>query len=65
MVGLTQGILPRFAKRHANVGELIEKSVATYCEETTKGIYPDESHCYTIDAEVSDAIRKALESRSI
>jgi len=65
LIGLTQGIVPKFAKRYANVAEIVEKSIAAYCQDTTGGVYPNESQCYTIDAEVSAEIGKALEAEAL
>ena len=48
-----------------SVGEIVEKSIATYCQETNSGVYPNETQCYTIGEEVSEAIRAALEAEAL
>ncbi len=62
LIGLTQGIVPKFAKRYAGVAELVKKSITEYCGEVAAGSYPDEDHSYQIDEETEEAIRKELEA---
>lgn len=61
ITGLTRGRTPRFVKQYAAVADIVESSVKKYCEETRKGIFPAEEHCYTIDEEVNSRIREAIE----
>jgi len=65
LIGLAQGVVPKFAKRYGSVGEIVERSIATYCQETTSGIYPDATHCYTIDDDANEAIRLALQAEAL
>ncbi len=65
LIGLTQGIVPKFAKRYAAVAEVVEQSIAAFCKETNEHVYPNESQCYNIEEEASEAIRKALEAEKL
>jgi 3-methyl-2-oxobutanoate hydroxymethyltransferase len=61
LIGLTQGVVPKFAKRYASVAEIVKKSITEYCGEVATGSYPDESHSYQIDEETRETICKTLE----
>jgi 3-methyl-2-oxobutanoate hydroxymethyltransferase len=62
LIGLTQGIVPKFAKRYASVAEIVKKSIADYCGDVAAGSYPDKDHSYQIDEETEVSIRKTLEA---
>jgi 3-methyl-2-oxobutanoate hydroxymethyltransferase len=61
IIGLTQGIIPKFAKRYAEVAEIVRHSISEYVRESTTGAYPDECHTYGIDEETEKEIIRALE----
>jgi 3-methyl-2-oxobutanoate hydroxymethyltransferase len=46
LVGLTFGKTPKFARRYANVGELIAKAAGEYCEDVRGGTFPSDGESY-------------------
>ena len=60
MLGLTQGHIPKFAKRFADVGALMEQGINAYIEEVKSGSFPASEHTYKADEEVIDRIKKEL-----
>ena len=49
LLGLTEGHLPRFVKRYANLSAEIRDALTAYAEEVRSGTFPDEEHAYTMD----------------
>lgn len=45
-LGITDGKLPRFVKRYANLGEEIKEAAATFASEVADGTYPGPEHTY-------------------
>lgn len=46
LVGLTFGKTPKFARRYANVSELIAKAAREYCEDVRGGTFPSDGESY-------------------
>ena len=46
MLGLTFEPTPKFARRYANVGEIISKAVREYCTDVRSGNFPSDSESY-------------------
>ena len=46
LVGLTFGQTPKFARRYANVGEIISKAVREYCDDVREGGFPSDAESY-------------------
>jgi 3-methyl-2-oxobutanoate hydroxymethyltransferase len=46
MLGLTPGRLPRFVKKYADIGAVIEDSVAEYVSDVRTGRFPAREHAY-------------------
>lgn len=46
MLGLTEGVMPKFVKRYADLRKEIKGAVNEFKTECEKGIYPDEKHSY-------------------
>jgi len=46
MLGLTFSPLPKFARRYANVGEMIAKAAREYCEDVRAGMFPSDAESY-------------------
>jgi 3-methyl-2-oxobutanoate hydroxymethyltransferase len=49
LLGLTEGHLPRFVKRYANLSAEIRDALAAYAEEVRSGTFPDDEHSYSMD----------------
>jgi len=61
LLGLTEGHLPRFVKRYANLSAEIRDALAAYAEEVRSGAFPDEEHAYSMDDSELEAFEQALE----
>ncbi|MEQ8319923.1 MAG: 3-methyl-2-oxobutanoate hydroxymethyltransferase [Rhodospirillales bacterium] len=48
MVGLFADFTPKFVKRYADAGALIEDAVATYAAEVRNGAFPGLEHCFGV-----------------
>jgi 3-methyl-2-oxobutanoate hydroxymethyltransferase len=46
LIGLTFSPLPKFARRYANVGEIISKAAREYCEDVRGGTFPSDAESY-------------------
>jgi 3-methyl-2-oxobutanoate hydroxymethyltransferase len=48
LLGLTEGHLPRFVKRYANLSAEIRDALVAYVDEVRSGAFPDEEHSYAM-----------------
>jgi len=46
LLGLTFDQTPKFARKYANVGEVISNAVRSYCQDVRKGAFPSDSESY-------------------
>jgi 3-methyl-2-oxobutanoate hydroxymethyltransferase len=51
LLGLTEGHLPRFVKRYANLSREIRDALEAYAAEVRSGAFPGEEHEYAMPAE--------------
>jgi 3-methyl-2-oxobutanoate hydroxymethyltransferase len=51
LLGLTEGHLPRFVKRYANLSREIRDALVAYAAEVRSGEFPDEQHTYAMPDE--------------
>jgi len=51
MFGLYPAFTPKFAKRYADLGELIVEGLQRYGDEVREGVFPEPKHCFTISDE--------------
>jgi 3-methyl-2-oxobutanoate hydroxymethyltransferase len=51
LLGLTEGHLPRFVKRYANLSREIRDALEAYAAEVRSGVFPGEEHTYEMPAE--------------
>ena len=49
LLGLTEGHLPRFVKRYANLSREIRDAIEAYADEVRSGAFPDDEHAYAMD----------------
>ncbi len=61
MLGLFDGLTPKFVKRYAELGELARKAVAQYADEVRQGVFPGVEHQYD---EKPSAIRNGARNGS-
>jgi 3-methyl-2-oxobutanoate hydroxymethyltransferase len=64
LLGLTEGHLPRFVKRYANLSTEIRDALGAYAEEVRSGAFPDDEHSYSMDASELAEFEAALEQRA-
>jgi 3-methyl-2-oxobutanoate hydroxymethyltransferase len=55
LLGLSFGHQPKFARRYANVGEIISRAAAEYCRDVHEGRFPSDQESYHLPAEHHDA----------
>jgi 3-methyl-2-oxobutanoate hydroxymethyltransferase len=48
LLGLTEGHLPRFVKRYANLSREIRDALEAYAAEVRSGAFPDDDHSYSM-----------------
>jgi 3-methyl-2-oxobutanoate hydroxymethyltransferase len=48
LLGLTEGLAPRFVKRYANLADEIRSALETYAEDVRTGVYPAPEHTYAM-----------------
>lgn len=48
MVGLFSDFTPKFVKRYAEAGALIEDAIRVYAEEVRSGAFPEMTHCFGV-----------------
>jgi 3-methyl-2-oxobutanoate hydroxymethyltransferase len=46
VIGLTFSTLPKFARKYANVGEMISRTVREYCDDVRAGMFPSDAESY-------------------
>ncbi len=56
MLGMTQGMSPKFLKVFAPVGEMIKTAVTDYIGDVEKGTYPSEKHSFSIDDDIVERL---------
>jgi 3-methyl-2-oxobutanoate hydroxymethyltransferase len=60
LLGIYEGIAPRFAKRYADVKAEMVAGVRAYAEEVRTGRFPSPEHTYSIDPEELERFRREL-----
>ena len=51
LLGLSEGHLPRFVKRYANLSAEIRDALTAYASEVRSGVFPEEQHTYAMSEE--------------
>ncbi|MGZ4384683.1 MAG: 3-methyl-2-oxobutanoate hydroxymethyltransferase [Gaiellaceae bacterium] len=65
LLGLSEGHLPRFVKRYANLSAEIRDALAAYAEEVRSGAFPDEEHSYSMAEDEREVFESQLGSGAI
>lgn len=60
LLGIREGLGPRFVKRYANIQEEMNGGVAAFVEDVRSGRYPGPEHTYSIKAEELEELRALL-----
>jgi len=56
LVGYSNGYLPKFVKKYADIHELINRAVEEYIEDVKKGNFPDDNHSYHLKPDLLQKI---------
>jgi 3-methyl-2-oxobutanoate hydroxymethyltransferase len=56
LVGLSFGHKPKFARRYADVGEIISRAATEYCRDVQQGNFPSDEESYHARAEQAGAL---------
>jgi 3-methyl-2-oxobutanoate hydroxymethyltransferase len=64
LLGLTEGHLPRFVKRYANLSREIRDALESYAEDVRAGTFPEQQHTYEMPAEELEAFESSTDSPS-
>jgi 3-methyl-2-oxobutanoate hydroxymethyltransferase len=64
LLGLSEGHLPRFVKRYANLSREIRDALEHYADEVRSGAFPEEQHTYEMPAGELAAFERASRSPS-
>jgi 3-methyl-2-oxobutanoate hydroxymethyltransferase len=59
LLGLTEGHLPRFVKRYANLSREIRDALEAYAAEVRAGTFPGEEHAYSMSEEELEEFARA------
>ncbi len=62
MLGYFEAFTPKFVKKYANLGELIEKAFREFSEDVKTGKFPEEKHCYRMIEGESDKLEGMLKN---
>ena len=55
MLGYYEGRAPRFVKRYADLGAVVQDALERYAEEVRSGAFPEEQHTYVMPEEEREA----------
>jgi 3-methyl-2-oxobutanoate hydroxymethyltransferase len=62
LLGLSEGHLPRFVKRYANLSAEIRDALVAYATEVRSGVFPEEQHTYAMPEEEQAAFEAVSSS---
>jgi 3-methyl-2-oxobutanoate hydroxymethyltransferase len=60
LLGLTEGHLPRFVKRYANLSREIRDALEAYVHDVRTGAFPEDQHTYAMPQEELAAFEQSL-----
>ncbi len=60
MMGISTGYMPRFVKKYADLGLVINRAVAEYSEDVRSGKFPDDANSYHLKPEAGQAVCERL-----
>ena len=63
MFGLYPNFTPKFAKRYADIGEMLVKGFSQYVHEVRTGVFPQKEHCFSISDKEFDELSKFFEEK--
>ncbi|MFH2137238.1 MAG: 3-methyl-2-oxobutanoate hydroxymethyltransferase [Candidatus Omnitrophota bacterium] len=60
MLGLTQGVVPKFVKQYADLKKVITHAVETYIAEVKEGKFPGQEHAFKMKKEEVDKMKNSV-----
>jgi len=60
LLGLSEGHLPRFVKRYANLSREIRDALEAYAHDVRTGAFPEEQHTYEMPAEELEGFERTM-----
>ncbi len=63
LVGLFERFTPKFVKRYANVGQIIQDAITTFASEVAEKRFPADEHTYAIDQDELQAFLSLIEDQ--
>ncbi len=63
MLGLFSAFTPKFVKKYANLGEVVEKAFREYIDDVQTGKFPEEIHCYRMVEGELDKLEAQLKGK--
>ena len=60
LLGLTEGHLPRFVKRYANLSREIRDALEAYVRDVRSGAFPEDQHTYAMPKEELEEFEASL-----
>jgi 3-methyl-2-oxobutanoate hydroxymethyltransferase len=60
LLGINEGVAPRFVKRYANLAAETRRALETFAAEVRSGAYPGDEHVYKIDSDELRAFQAEL-----
>ncbi len=64
LVGIHAGFAPKFVKRYAEVGEMMQRCIEQYCHEVRDRTFPSEEYSFQISDKEFEALEEALVQES-
>lgn len=58
VLGIEERVVPRFAKRYADLATVMKDAFATYAADVRGGVFPDAEHSYAMKPDVANALRR-------
>jgi 3-methyl-2-oxobutanoate hydroxymethyltransferase len=65
LLGITQGHIPKFVKRYAEVGDAMVGGVRAFADEVRSGRFPAPEHTYSVDPDELAEFERWLEQESL
>jgi 3-methyl-2-oxobutanoate hydroxymethyltransferase len=65
LLGITQGHIPKFVKRYAEVGDAMVSGARAFADEVRSGRFPASEHTYSVDPDELDEFERWLEQESL
>ncbi len=65
ILGLNDGVTPKFSKSYANLSQQYVKAFEDYAEDISSGKFPDDAHCYHIKPGEIDKLKQMIDTSAL